>query len=174
MAKAESNVDPRRKATIEDTEMRFRNFSGIGGPMNAPGKRNFCILLPDATANAMKADGWNIKYLQPKEEGDREQAYMKVNVNFDSKEPPQIVLITSGGRTQLNSATVGMLDLADIIHTDLIISPYDWSRNGESGRSAYLHKLFVTIEEDILERKYADTLGSAQTCVGDECELPVL
>ena len=55
----------------------------------------------------------------------------------------------------LTPATVGIVDRADIKYCDLTITPYSWTVRGESGISAYLVKMFVIIQEDPLEARYA-------------------
>ena len=47
-----------------------RNWENEGGGFNAAGDRNFTIFLDEGTAKAMENDGWNIKWLPPREEGD--------------------------------------------------------------------------------------------------------
>lgn len=143
-------------AQIDDAQIRFRNFSGNPGQYNAQGQRNFCVLLPDDIAEVMKGDGWNIKYLKAREEGDKEQAYIKVKVNFAGPRPPKIWMITSRGRRQLDEDMVSILDWADFAKVDLIMSPYKYDVNGNQGVSAYLQTIFVTIREDELEQRYAD------------------
>lgn len=153
---------PNPTVTLEDCKIVFRNFSGAEGKFNRKGDRNFCVLLDFDTAEAMVADGWNIKELQPRDEGDQPQPYLKVKVNFSGK-PPRVHLVTSRNKTSLSEDMVDILDYAEIEKTDLIISPYDWNVNGSSGRSAYLKSIFVTIREDELDLKYADVPDSAMS-----------
>ena len=140
---------------MEGVRIIFRNFSGKEGQYNRQGDRNFAVLLDDSVANAMAEDGWNIKWLKPREdeEGEQPQAYLPVSLNFKGR-PPRIVLITSRGRSNLDEDSVEMLDWADIINVDLIVRPYEWTVNEKSGIKAYLQSIYVTIEEDPLEMKY--------------------
>lgn len=140
---------------MEGVRIVFRNFAGKEGMYNREGDRNFAVLLDDPVAEAMAKDGWNVKWLKAKEEGESEQAYLQVSVNFKGR-PPHVVMITSRGRTSLGEDEIEVLDWADIRSTDLIVRPYEWSVNGKSGVKAYLKSIFITIEEDALELKYAD------------------
>jgi hypothetical protein len=144
-----------RNVVMEDMRIVFRNFAGKEGMYNREGDRNFSVLLDDQVATAMAKDGWNVKWLKAREEGEAEQAYLQVSVNFKGR-PPKVVMITSRGRTNLGEDDIELLDWADIRETDLIVRPYDWSVNGKSGIKAYLQSIFVTIEEDALELKYGD------------------
>jgi hypothetical protein len=66
------------------------------------------------------------------------------------------VLITSRNRQHLDADNVEVLDWANIIKCDLIVRPYEYNVRGETGIKAYLKTMFVTIEEDELEAKYAE------------------
>ena len=162
-----NQIDRREGNTllIDDAQIRFRNFSGEPGQFNAAGRRNFHVLLPPDVAQALKAQGFNVKYLEPREEGDIPQAHLKVNVKMDGNIPPKIFVINSKGRRQLTEDMVGMLDWADFAKIDLIFSRYkrDWP-DGRTTVTAYLQTFFGTIREDELELRYADVpeLESAQ------------
>ena len=143
-----------KNVIMEDVRIIFRNFAGKEGQYNREGDRNFAVLLDDDVATAMAQDGWNVKWLKAREEGDTEQPYLAVSVNFKGR-PPQVVMITSRGRTHLGEDEVELLDWADIKMVDMIIRPYDWAVNGKTGIKAYLQAIYVTIEEDALQLKYA-------------------
>jgi hypothetical protein len=145
---------------MEGVRLVFRNFAGKEGMYNREGDRNFAVLLDDDVADAMAADGWNIKRLKAREEGEPEQAYLQISVGYKGR-PPRIVMITSRGRNELSEDEVEILDWADIKNVDLIIRPYNWvirenTPQEASGVKAYLKSMFVTIEEDELDLKYAD------------------
>lgn len=141
--------------TMENVRIIFRNFAGREGMYNREGDRNFAVLLDEKTAVAMAEDGWNVKALKSREEGDPDQPYLQVSVNFKGR-PPRIVMVTSRGRTTLGEHECEVLDWADIKNVDLIVRPYEWAVNGKTGIKAYLKSIFVTIEEDELELKYAE------------------
>lgn len=142
---------------MEGVRIIFRNFSGKEGPYNQSGARTFGVILPEDTATAMLNDGWNVKYLKPREEDEDEVEvpWLPVSVNYGKGRPPTIALITSRGRTNLDEDSVDMLDWADITNVDLIVRPYTWEVSERTGIKAYLKSMYVTIEEDELERKYA-------------------
>lgn len=139
---------------IEDAQIMYRNFAGAEGQFNREGDRNFAVILPPDIAEQMTADGWNVKLREPKEEGDDPLFYISVAVSFKNY-PPKIVMITSTSRTFLTESTVEVLDYADLAVVDLIFNSYAWTANGKTGIKAYLKTMFVTINEDDLEKKYA-------------------
>lgn len=154
---------------IEDARIVFRNFKGAEGMYNREGDRNFAVLIDDPEMEQkLKDDGWNVKYLKPRDDEDSEQAYLQVSVNFNGR-PPTVAMISSKGKEHLDEHTVELLDYVDIRQVDMILNPYNWAVNGKSGIKAYLKSLFVTIEEDALDRKYAD-IPDAQSSVADDIE----
>ena len=140
---------------FEDARIVFRNFSGKEGKYNREGDRNFCVLLDPDLADRLAKDGWNVKALRAREEGDPDQPYLQVSVGFRNR-PPKVVMITSKGRTTLTEDEIELLDWVDIKVVDLIVRPYDWEVSGKTGRKAYLKSIFITIDEDELDLKYAD------------------
>lgn len=153
MAK-QKNVGRKSNITIEGARIIFRNFKGEATQYNRKGDRNFCVVLDPEIADALAADGWNVKRKEPREEGDDPLLYLKVKVAFGNY-PPIIKQVTSRGATQLDEDTVMVLDTAAIENVDLIISPYEYEVNGKHGIAAYLKKMYVTIQEDDLDKKYA-------------------
>jgi hypothetical protein len=147
-------ADQAKTFMVEDARIIFRNFAGKEGQYNREGDRNFAVVLPMDIAVKMLEDGWNVRYLEAREEGDEPTPYISVAVNYNNR-PPRVILLTSTSRTQLDEKSVEVLDWSDIKTADLIARGYDWVVNGKSGTKAYLQSLFVTIEEDALERKYA-------------------
>lgn len=144
------------RPVFENCRIIFRNFAGEQSQYNPKGSRNFCVIIDDREVAAkMASDGWNVKYLQPLDEGGEETPYIQVSVSFDNV-PPNIVLLSSKGRTQLTEDSVDILDYAEMENVDLIINPYNWSVNGKSGVKAYLKSMYVTLREDELELKYAN------------------
>lgn len=147
MAEADGTV------VIENARLMYRNFEGRETAFNAAGSRNFCVVLPTQLAEQLRMDGMNVRYTEPREEGDEVFPYLQIKVGFKIR-PPRVVMITSRGRVPLNEDTIGTLDWVNFELVDLIFRPRVWTHGTKSGVSAYLQSLFATIEEDYLERKY--------------------
>lgn len=144
---------------MEGVRLVFRNFTGREGPYNKEGDRGFGVVLPNDVVEPMVADDWNVKQFKPREEDEEEgppEFWLPVKIKYDGVRPPRVVMITSRGRTNLGENEIEMLDWAEITNVDLIIRPYPWSVQGKTGIAAYLQSLYVTIEEDALEKKYAE------------------
>lgn len=151
---------------IEGARIGFRNFEGKAGKFNPPGNRNFCVFLDYDLGRDLEQDGWNVRWLEPRDESEDKQPYLQVAVNFEVF-PPTVIMITSSGKTALTEETVQLLDWAEIINVDIIIRPYNWEVNGKSGVKAYVKSMYVTLAEDDFERKYKNVPDSALNSLAD-------
>lgn len=166
-------MERREPITIRNAQLFKTNFSGKEiPPYNPEGRRNFCVFIDDIkVAKEMENDGWNIRWLEPKQEGDERRAFVSVAVNY-SNIPPKIVLVTSKGQTRLGEEEVGMLDWAEKTNVDLTINPRVWDDNGRRRIKAYLRTMMVSIYEDDLEREidemYENAPAGAMDAVTDD------
>lgn len=146
---------------LSNVRIIHRNFAGREGKYNQEGQRSFSVLIDEDLAAALAEDNWNVKWMKPREEGDIPQAYLPVAVSYRVRSP-RVVLVTSRGHTNLNEDEVEAIDWVDITNVDMSIRPRSWVDNDGAVRvKAYLKSIFVTVDEDELDLKYAeiDELG---------------
>lgn len=141
--------------SVENARIIFKNFSGEEKRFNPKGKRNFCLVLDEETAQKLSADGWNVKHLIPKDPDEAQIPYIQVAVAFENY-PPNIFMISGGKKTRLDEDSVSALDYAEIENVDLIVRPYEWTTSSGSGIKAYLKNMYVTLVENEFEKKYRD------------------
>jgi hypothetical protein len=161
--------DAMENVTLYNAQLVFKNFAGREGPYNRAGDRSASLLLTDHDAEILKDRGWNVKELKVREEGDTPQKYITFSVRYpggnDRVRPPVVVLLTSRGRNTLPEEMCEMIDYVDIESVDIVLRPYQWAVNGNTGVKAYLKSLYVKVAEDELAIKYRDVpeIGAAET-----------
>jgi hypothetical protein len=154
----------------ENARIIFRNFSGAEGTFNKAGDRNFCVVLSEDEAEQLKNEGWAVKFPKPREDRDTPLPYLPITVKWkkDGTRNPVVVLITNQGknRTTLGEDELFLLDWAELKNVDLIWRDFNWEVNGNMGHKAYLKSIYVTIQEDRLQLKYADLEDTAVAAIG--------
>lgn len=157
--------DNRLELMIENAELfggQYMNFQGNPTPFNPQGGvRTFAVAITkdgqvdERLAQELLRDGWNIKYTNPREEGDVAKPFVIVTVGF--KFPPHIVLITSKARTYITEETIDTLAWTNMKTVDVIINGGKWTDDhGATKVKAWLKTMYVTVDEDPLMLKYAD------------------
>lgn len=140
---------------IEGAKIIYKNFSGRARQYNAAGLRNFHVVLDNDLARTLAADGWNVRWHEPKTEDQDRWASLKVAVRFDNY-PPRVFLVSADHKvkTNLTADTVSLLDDAELENIDLIITPSQWVTPEGSGVKAYLKTMYAVLSPNDLEAKY--------------------
>ena len=135
---------------------QFRNFRGEKRKFNEEGKRNFnlALKLPTEALDDLVNLGLNIKEIPGNEEyGDEALRFVKVNVAFGGRIPPELYLVAGKKMKELTQGELGLLDGARFTNVDLVIRTY---HRDEDTCTLYLQKGYFTIEQDPISAKYAN------------------
>ena len=143
---------------FENAHIIFKNFSGRETRYQKQGGvRSFSVLIDDPDmAQKLADDGWNVRILRPRNEGDEPNHCLDVTINYNFWRKPEIYMICDGHKTRLDEEDIDMLDGADIITSDIVVRPRQWDDNGTPRIKAYLQELYVTIQRSRFAAKYAD------------------
>lgn len=141
--------------TLVDCKIFARNFSGAETQFNAKGNRNFCVIIEDdKLAEQMIADGWNVKRLKPREDGELGAYFTNVKVNYGKGRPPKIMEVIAGKRVELGEDDVHALDIEELERVDVTIRPFQWEVRGKTGTKGYLQTGYFYVKEDALDALY--------------------
>ncbi len=147
-----------KNITFMDAQIIFRNFTGEERKFNPEGKRNFCLVIDDEVqAQQMFEEGWNVRILPPRTDDEVAKHYIPVAVSYRNNDsfPVCVYIVEGNQRTLLNEDTISRLDHADIASVDLTIRPRYWDDNGQAKIKAYLKTMYVTLNVDELDQRYA-------------------
>lgn len=165
--------------TIEDLEYVYQtNFSGEAEKYNVAGNRYFNAKISTEIADALSADGWNIKWTKPGKnhpnpEEHVAEPYVEVTVGFKFR-PPTIIMIRDDRPTPITERTVSLLDSTEFSKIDVVIRAVRWENENGSGYKAWLKSFYGTVEMDDLDRKYAylDAPSSTPDDHSEDSEAP--
>ena len=147
---------PKNILQIDDARIIFKNFEGRGDKFNREGDRNFSLMIEDPnTADALIAEGWNVKIKPGRDEDEEPFMRLPVKVKFTDY-GPKVYLISGSRRVELDEESIACLDNIDIESVDMDLRPYDWEVNGRTGRTAYLQSMEVTQRIDRFAARYAN------------------
>ena len=131
----------------------WRNFSGGPtkfDPRNT--KQFFEIFLTDEEAEELKALGYNVKWLEPRNESEPRQAHLKIFINYNvpPRFQPKIWLVPNEEKPELQEeGTIMIFDSAPIVRAKIQVRPYDWElASGTKGTKAMLNQAYFVLEED--------------------------
>ena len=157
MAKKNLTIDPETGIIIINRAQipvgNWRNFGGGPTRFNRNNtQRFFEIFLSDEEAQRLTDVGYNVKWLEPRNDSEPKQAHLRIFVNYNvpPRFQPKLWLTSKKGKpTLMTEDIVGQLDGDSIERAKLQIRPYDWKLdNGTSGRKAMLDQAYFTLVED--------------------------
>lgn len=147
--------DGKADFVIKNAIIYSKNFDGHAAGTMPAGIRSICVILDNAEqAEAMKADGWNVKQTRPDDDGNFGY-YLPLSIRFDKK-PPEIWTKTENGvTTQIFEDTVDELQHAQIAKMDIKVhgaAKYD--QKGEFMVKAYVNTMYITLKKDELADEF--------------------
>lgn len=150
---------------LENVKLCCRNFAGT--KFGQSSTRSFGVLIDEELAERLIADGWTaVKWFDgnPEDPQDKPTPWLSIKFKYGTnpktgrKTGPTIVLIRSAGKKRLTEETVDQLDWSLIRQAQVVAHPYAYpAMNGRpAGISCWLDALYVEVQEDEFEERYAD------------------
>ncbi len=135
--------------SIENTRFIFEtNFSGDPRRDKFGSDKRYCnIVIPEQLAEELIDEGFNVRSTDPKD-GEYEKTYfVKATVNYDSKFPPRIYLVSGDNPPALlDSESVCNIDTMYIRNVNVILSKY---YNAKTDKwSLYVRTMYIEQELD--------------------------
>lgn len=149
----------------------WKNFSGRPSEFNRDGKRSFHLALDEDFARDLETQGWKIKWPKEQNEEGTLRPLLPVFLRFDVV-PPNVWMINESGKLKLDDESVEELDHSYIEKVDLVITPYHWEFNGQTGIKAYVKSMAAVMEEDPISAKYRDLPDRTRRHVDEDDEVP--
>lgn len=143
---------------IENANIKwaFSHFDGREDTFNNEGDHNFTLVIDDEQeAQRLIAEGWNIRRMDPREEGDPPEYLLKVKISYRYEAPPIFFL---KGERKYRADEVDLVDIkrSTCEQLDVIVTPKPWVHGRDSGVSAYVKEMYVKIKESRFAERYAD------------------
>lgn len=147
---------------IEDIEIEnanvkwgFSHFDGKADTFNDEGDHNFTLVIPEEHAKQLMDEGWNIRTLEGREEGDPPEYTLKVKISYRF-EAPKVYIIKGKRKFRADES-----DLQDIKRTtceqlDVIITPSRWVHGRDTGITAYVKEMYAKVKESRFSAHYSD------------------
>ena len=137
---------------VENTKFIFRtNFSGDPDrDTYGSDARRANIIIPDIDqAQYLIDQGFNVKETKPREgqeDGFEPEYFVAIGVNYDSKWPPKIYLVSGDAEPKLlDEESVCCLDMCQVRNVNVVLNPYTNDRTGR--KSLYVRTMYV--EQDL-------------------------
>lgn len=153
---------PYTNVVVKNACIMFTNFAGEKDRFNM-GKPQFNLVLTEEAARDLQADGWNVRTMPAREEGESPTYMTNINVAFsdDGRRNPTIKLYSSldGKRVcrRLSAETIGILDDIRLERINLRIGSFNYDGDKYTMKG-YLHELQAVqkAEQTSFDDDYAD------------------
>lgn len=121
-------------------------------------QRKANLVIPDIDlARRLIDEGYNVRLTKPREgeeEGFIPRYFVSVKLNYDSKWPPKVYLVTEeNGGVLLDAESVCCIDNIWVESVNAVLNPYE----GPNGKSLYVKsmEIFQKVDDDPITSKYA-------------------